>query len=179
MTCFFILPVAVVMCGCSLDYGEAMIEEEFSEEIPDTILIEFTHTVVEDDQVVVVLQAERAETYAKRHTTSLSGVRFYEYNDQGEIITEGRADRASFHTESQDAEIVGAITFHSVAEGMSIYAEHLFWEMENKILTSDPQESVRIDKEDGSFLEGKGFEADFRRKLIRLRDFRGRYAQEE
>ena len=168
-----------VLLGCSLDYADAIVEEDLSETVPDTVLFDIVHSVVRGGVVVVTLEADRGESYGAKHETSLYGVRFREYDGQGELITEGQAEQASYRSDTENAEMSGSISFRSIGEGVKFQAEYLYWEMENRRLTSRPEELVTIERDNGTFIEGKGFEADFQRKVIRLRDFRGRYVQEE
>src|SRR4030042_1404272 len=49
--------------GCSLSYEEARVSEQMAPEIPDTVMVGFTHTVVDEGRVWVRLSARRAEGY--------------------------------------------------------------------------------------------------------------------
>ena len=51
---------------------------------------------------------------------------------------------------------------------------------EGRRLEAEPEETVRLEKDDGSFVEGRGFTADFRRKRIEFSSqVRGSYVWEE
>jgi hypothetical protein len=171
---------AAVLGSCSLDYNPARLEEEIAAEIPDTVLIDFRHTVVSGDHVWVVLEARRAETYEKRGEIVLEGVRFREYNSQGELVSEAFADRAVYHNDSEDASAGGSIRIYSPKEEASLFAESLVWTREGKHLEADPNAVVRLEREDGSYVEGRGFSADFRRRRLQFDEgAEGRYVWEE
>jgi LPS export ABC transporter protein LptC len=171
---------AVLLGGCSLDYNPARLEEEIAAEVPDTVLTDFRHTIMSGDKVWVVLEARRAESYEKRKEVVLTEVRFREYDAEGELVSEALADRAVFHTDSENASADGAITIRSPREKASLSADSLVWTREGRILEADPQASVRLDKEDGSYVEGRGFRADFRRRRVEFAGrAQGRYVWEE
>ena len=152
--------------GCSLSYEEARVNEQMAPEIPDTVMIGFTHTVVEEGRVWVRLSARRAEGYDQSKRIVLDEVSFQEFDRQGSLATEAAADRAVYHSESEDAEVTGSILIRSPQEKATLTAESLSWIKEGRRLSSGPGQGVRLAKEDGSFLEGRGFQADFRRRRL-------------
>jgi LPS export ABC transporter protein LptC len=154
--------------GCSLNYEEARMAEEASPEIPDTVMTGFTHTVVDDGRVWVRLTAARAESYDQTRRVVLSGVRLEEYDEQGGLATEAVADRAVYHSDSEDAEVTGNILIRVPKEQATLAASSLNWVKEGRRLSSG--ESVRFTKENGSFLEGRGFQADFRRRRLEFKE---------
>lgn len=166
--------------GCSLDYSDARIAEDITEETPDTILINFTHTIVTNGKVSVILKAERAETFGKRKQVVLKNAHFLEFDEEGSVLTEGSADEAIFYTDSEDAHISGSIFIYSPEEETGIYAESFSWTKDGKKLQANPEDQVTLKKDDGSYVEGKGFKADFRKKKLEFSsEVRGRYVWEE
>lgn len=75
--------------GCELDYESAMMADEIAEDIPDTILLEFTHIVVKDGRETFRVGAERGEFYEKKRQTLFFGVNFQEFDAEGSLITRG------------------------------------------------------------------------------------------
>jgi len=166
----------LALCACSLDYGEAKVEETLRAETPETVLLDFTHTIVSGDVVAAVLKAQRAETYGKKKEIVLSEVYYSEYDQEGKLATEGWADQARFNTESEDAEVRGSIIIYSHTEKSALYAESLSWSKNGKRLKAGAEETVLLKKDDGSYVEGKGFEADFRENRLSFSAaVRGRY----
>lgn len=171
---------ACFLSACSLDYEQARFAEDLPSQIPETILIEFTHTVVARDRVWVVLEADRAESYSERKEISLEGVYFREFDGEGKLITEARADQAVFNTASEDTSVAGSIVIYSPREQASLQADRLSWTGDGRRLAASPEQTVRLQKDDGSFVEGRGFSADFRRKKLEFSSrVRGSYVWEE
>jgi LPS export ABC transporter protein LptC len=143
-------------------------------------MIGFTHTVVSEGRVWVQLSAQRAEGYDQSRKIVLSAIHFQEFDRQGRLATEASADRAVYHTDSEDAEVTGNILIRAPEEKASLTASSLSWVREGRKLSSGAGQSVRLAKEDGSYLEGRGFQADFsRRRLEFSQGARGGYVEEE
>jgi len=175
-----LLLLAAALAGCSLDYEEARVAQDMSAGIPDTVMTSFRHTVVTGGRVWVRLEAERAESYVKSKRIVLSGVRFEEYDSAGELVTEGRADRAVFFTDSENAEVSGGIRIRAPGEKAALSAGRLVWTKEGRRLEGGAGELVQIAKDDGAFISGRGFRADFRRRRLEFAEgVTGRYVEAE
>jgi LPS export ABC transporter protein LptC len=172
--------LCLLLAGCSLDYRPLQGAEQLREETPDAILINFTHTVVSGGALVRTLQAERAEIYDRKKETHLQKVYWVEYDEDGGLLSEAWADRAVWRPEREEAEVYGNIRLHSFEDRAWIHAQSLFWAGEGRVLTSRPEEPVVLEKENGSRVEGKGFQADFRRRRIEFAfQVQGTYVSEE
>ena len=79
--------------------------EEIGAETPESIMINFTHTIVSEGRVAVILKAQRAETYETRKEIQLQGVHYQEFDETGALVAEARSDRAIFYTEPEDAKV--------------------------------------------------------------------------
>jgi LPS export ABC transporter protein LptC len=152
--------------SCSLDYSQATLPEDLSDKIPETVLIKFKQTNVEKGKIKRVVEADKAENFTKAKRTVFSNLHYSEYDSDGSKIVEGKANQAIYETETENAEITGNIWFHSFTEKTSIYAESLSWKKKEKLLSSKPDDLVRVVKEDGSYVQGTGFETDLRLKQI-------------
>ena len=173
------LMTILLMAGCSLDYDQNMISDSMSESIPDTVLISFTHTVVRNGKAVFVITAEKAEAFSKKNRTLLTDVDFKEFDNDGKVTTKGRADHAVFYTDTENADLSGNLDFYSASENGGVTGDHLYWDSEKKVLNGDPDETVMLNKDSGSRLEGKGFEADFRYRTLSFdKDVKGSYQTE-
>jgi len=176
----FLVLLQLLLISCSLDYEQARVAESIPGQTPETILIDFTHTVVSGGRVWVILEADRAETYSERKEIVLEGVYFREYDEEGYLLTEAQAERAVFSTDSEDATVSGSIVIYSQEEKASLQASQLFWTREGRRLVAEDGQTVRLQKDDGSFVEGQGFSADFRRKKLEFASrVRGSYVWEE
>jgi LPS export ABC transporter protein LptC len=171
---------AVLLAGCSLSYEEARLAEGMAGEMPDTVMINFRHTVVNGGKLWVRLAAARAESFGKRKEVVLYGVRFQEYDTAGKLVTEAQADRAVFNVSSEDATAAGSIVIRAPEEKATLRAASLSWFKEGKRLEGGSGETVRLEKEDGSFVEGLDFKADFRRRRLEFgSSVRGSYVAGE
>ena len=168
------LPALLLSCllvvSCSLDYGQSQLTDEISDDIPDTILTGVSHTVVRDNTVRFRISAQRVEAFAEQNRQYLYDVTFTEYDTAGEIRTEGTADLADFQTDTEDVEISGNLRFYSVPDEAWLDARYLYWDSEERQLTSRPEESVSLERSDGTSISGRGFTAEMDRSVIIFTD---------
>jgi LPS export ABC transporter protein LptC len=166
--------------SCSLDYSQAILPEDLSEKVPETVLLKFKQTNVDKYKITQLLEADKAESFTKTKQTVFENLHYTEYDSDGVKIIEGKANQVIYQTETEDAEISGNIWFHSYTEKTSIYTESLSWKKKEKLLTSKPDQIVRVVKEDGSYIQGAGFETDLRLKqIVFTRGVFGTYKQEK
>lgn len=168
-----------LLIACSFDYEGARIAEDLDEEVPETVLIDFTRVRIDGGRPEFQISGSRAASYSKRMETEVEDVLFREFGDDGEITTEGRADRIRISTESEDAEIEGNIRFYHAGEETGIEADRLSWKNEERILAG-PEGEVTVSKKTGSALTGEGFRADMRHKRIEFSGgARGTWVEQE
>ena len=155
-----------LLAGCSFDYGAGTGPEQLADEVPETVLTSATHTVVRNGRVVAEISARQIENFAGAGRVVLNDVRYVEYDDGGAPVTTGRADRAVYYTDSEDAEVAGAVELRSASQEASLTAEELHWDHDGRLLTTDPEQVVAVIRDDGSSVRGAGFEAELRSKEI-------------
>jgi LPS export ABC transporter protein LptC len=160
--------VAAALAACSFDYEQATVSESLGEQVPDTILEGFSQTVVRDSKPTLVMEASRASTYAASKQVLLVDARFREYDSAGEVAIQGQAGRAIFHTDTENAELSGGIVLYSARDEATLRATSLDWDRDRRLARSAADASVVVEKDDGSRIEGRGFEADFRTHTIRF-----------
>jgi LPS export ABC transporter protein LptC len=174
------LLAALAAAGCSLDYKEAEMQESFAEGIPDTVLYGVTHRIVRKSHLAVSFEADKLESYTKKKLTLLTAIHFQEFSEAGDPVTEGRAESVTYHTETEDAELDGSVKVHSFKEKATVTTGSLAWANERKVLTADPTRTVVLEKEDGSYVTGSGFQGDFRTKIMSFSGpVVGRYVSED
>jgi LPS export ABC transporter protein LptC len=159
-------PLVILLAGCSIDYRGASVEEQAPASIPDTVAVGLLHRVHKDGRLSLELEAARAETWNAKNQTILSDAHFVEFDDKGGKATEGEARTVIFHSDTENAEISGAVHVHSAAEKGDVRADTLEWENKPRRLTAPPAEQVTILKEDGSTLTGTGFTGDFMKRQV-------------
>lgn len=156
--------------SCSLDYGDSQLADEISEDTPDSVLYEMRHTVVRDGTPRFIVVADRAETFDSSRMQYLYGIEFRELAPDGLPVTEGTAAYAEYETETEDFELSGDLRFYSAEEDAWLTAETLFWDSDERVLTSVPEEAVVIRRGDGTVIRGRGFVAEMGRSIIRFED---------
>ena len=175
-----LLCLSALASACSLDYQATDVEAGDTSQIPDTVASNINYRVVKNSKVALQLTADKSETYTSKKETLLSGAHFVEYDQEGDAVTDGKADSITFHTESQDAEISGSVSVYSSVQQGSISTESLTWKDTQKLLTANPTEKVVIKKDDGSYLTGRGFVGNFKIKELRFSGpVEGTYVYEE
>lgn len=153
---FFLL--FIVITGCSLDY-DSSVTESLDESIPTSRLYGVKRVQVQEGQPKVTFEAEEAVVWEKREETELFDFVFNEFGEQRDIITRGEADYLII-TDYNDAEIEGNIYGYSVRNEASVEADNLKWTDEKRLLSSRDESVVSIEMDNGSLLEGRGFNAD-------------------
>lgn len=158
-----ILAPALLLASCSFDYDSAKDPEALEESVPNSVQINYEHTVVENSQVVFRLRAGRAEYYSASNEIRLSNVSFAEYSPKdGTILTTGSAASAVFHTDTSNAELSGSFSVNSSANKARLSGDYLAWDDSRRVLEGRSDGSVSLSKDDGSWVTGRGFSADAR-----------------
>jgi LPS export ABC transporter protein LptC len=175
-----LLSCSLLAAGCSLNYEQAALEEKVAEGIPDTVLVGVVHKIHKGGRLTMEVEAARAETYNDRKQTILTDSRFTEFDAQGGKATEGQAGRIVFHSDTENAEISGAVKVHSATEKGAVTADSLMWQNKEKLLSAPLLERVLLKKDDGSYISGTGFQGDFnRRELTFSGPVQGTYVWED
>ena len=161
--------------ACSLDYGVTL-GEDLDERIPDTVIFNFVHTIVENGSPRFRLSAERAESFRSTRTLKLAGVSFVEYErvapgSNGSrsfavpvVAAEGRADSAVFNTETESADLTGKVSVRSARDGLTVTSAFISWDGEARLLEGGSESVTTIQDDDGSRVSGAGFKADAARR---------------
>jgi LPS export ABC transporter protein LptC len=157
---------AAVCLGCSINYREGQIVEELEDTVPNIRMTNLRHRMATKDRLIMEMTVRKSESFEAVKRISLYGVNFREYDQNGELTAEAKADSVTYHTDTQNAEIAGNIEFISHREKGGIRTQHLYWDDERRFLSSAPEEETEIFDEDGSRFFGKGFEADIKRLIV-------------
>ena len=155
-----LLALTLALASCSLDYGAGN-GGQGEAELPTARFTNYTHTIVERGAKAFELSAASAEAYEEADRTVLTDVRFSEYDpDTGELVSSGRADRAVFYPESEDADFIGNVWLESKRQDAILEGESLRWDGEGKRLEGGLEKTVTVRRGDGSWVSGAGFEAN-------------------
>jgi LPS export ABC transporter protein LptC len=160
---------ALASAACSLA-GYAAEAGASEAEAPTAVFTDYVHTVVERGKRMLELKASRAELYLSSKKTLLSDVSFFEYDpDTGELVSQGRADRAVYHGDTKDAEFSGSVRLESKRQDAVLQGESLLWIDKDKRLEGRLDRTVTISRSDGSSVSGAGFEASARDRSFSFR----------
>jgi LPS export ABC transporter protein LptC len=170
LECALAFAAAALAASCSLA-GYAQAQAGSETELPAAVFSGYEHTVVVRGKPEFQLKAERAEFYETSKKTLLSGVSFSEFDpDTGELLSQGRADEAVYHTDTKDAEFSGSVRLESRKQDAILEGEYLRWIDKDKRLEGRLDRTVTIGRADGSKVSGAGFEADARRRSFAFRE---------
>ena len=169
------LVVFSLASACSMDYGAAL-GENLDERIPDTVIFNFVHTIVENGSPRFRLSAERADAFRSTRTLKLVGVSFVEYERAAPgpdgsrstavpvVVAEGRAESAVFNTESESADLMGNVRVRAARDGVAVSSAFIRWDGEARLLEGPSESVTTIQDDDGSRVSGAGFKADAARR---------------
>jgi len=163
----FVSLLLLTLIGCELDYEGAIMVDEISEDIPDTVLIEFTHSLIRNGSKSLVIQSSRGEFYEKKKQTDFFEVNFFEYDSEGLVVTSGACDHARLYTDTEDVELWGGLEIFSAKDEAHLLGETLFWNDADGILSSPEDEVVSISQDSGTSFSGKGFTAETRSRTVK------------
>jgi len=156
------------LASCHFNYGDEGSGEDSS---PDAVFSNFTYTIMIRDARILEIKAERAESYSTVKKTELSGITFTQFDEKtGEPVATGRADSALVFTDTENAEFSGSVVLNWKAENTVLRAEYLNWDSDKKELSSRLDQTVEIEKSDGTRIRGAGFTASTRKRDFLFRD---------
>lgn len=161
----FIFAYIILLTACTLDYSDADIVENLSDEIPNTIIYKYETVEIQNGSPILKITADKAEVYDNKEETYLNNVDFYNFKED-EINNHGSSEYAVLKMKSGDAQLSGSILIESLEDETFLKAETLFWIDSEKRLSSNDEDYVTVKDEDGSQLSGKGFSADIKKKSI-------------
>lgn len=176
----FVSAVVLLCTGCKLDYKDADLAEDMDEEIPNSVLEDFSQVVVRDGSVSYTFSADHAELYDSKGLTYFDNIGFTEYKANGDTGTEGAAQHAIHDSKTDNIIFDGKIILNATAQDFVVKSDYLEWNNEEKILKSMDDTEVSIEQGDGSVVKGRGFVADAQGKsFVFLEEASGRYFEDE
>ena len=180
-TFFVFVSLMVLLCtGCKLDYKEAELAEDMDEQIPNSVLEDFSQVVVREGKVSYIFSADQAKLFDSTKLTYFDNIGFVEYKSDGSTGTEGAAERAIHDSKTDNIVFDGRIILNATNQDFVVKSDYLEWNNENKILKSLDDTEVSIEQGDGSMVKGRGFVADAQGKSFTfLEEASGRYYEDD
>jgi LPS export ABC transporter protein LptC len=155
--------VFLVCGGCSFDYGSSLAGED---ETPDVIMNDVEYVRVRDGDPQVRFKAELAERYEESRTMELKNFSFEQFErHSGEVNAAGSAGEAHVELDSGDINLAGGVTLAVESEDIVIETGRLDWKDEQRDLSGDGSDEVRINRANGTSFSGWGFSANARTRL--------------
>ena len=131
-------------------------------EIPDTVSENFRQVTVSSTGRIEI-ESQRVETFAKKELTVFFEASVKEFDAEGILILEGRAD----HIEtagSGDGFADGGVFVRNIPGEFRLEAERLEWDDKERLLSGVG--TVDIETGDGLTVRGEGFTADMARETF-------------
>ena len=176
----FVSSVVILCAGCKLDYKDADLAEDMDEQIPNSVLEDFSQVVVRDGSVSYTFSADHAELFDSTGKTYFDNIGFTEYKNDGSTGTEGAAEKAIHDSKTDNIIFDGKIILNATAQDFVVKSDYLEWNNDAKILKSLDDTEVSIEQGDGSLVKGRGFVADAQGKSFTfLEEASGRYFEDE
>lgn len=156
----FPLFTALLLAGCSFDYGSSLSGEE---ETPDIIMNDVDYVRIRDGEPQVRFKAELAERYEESRIMELKNFSFEQFERRGgEVNAAGRAGEAHVELDSGNINLGGGVTLAVESEDVVIETGKLDWKDEERDLSGSESDEVRINRANGTSFSGWGFSANAR-----------------
>ena len=176
----FVSSVVLLCTGCKLDYKDADLVDEMNEQVPNSVLDDFSQVVVREGRVSYIFSADHAELFDSTKLTYFDNIGFTEYKADGSTGTEGAAVKAIHDSKTDNIIFDGKIILNATAQDFVVKSDYLEWNNDAKILKSMDDTEVSIEQGDGSMVKGRGFVADAQGKSFTfLEEASGRYFEDD
>jgi len=153
----------VFMFSCSVKYEDQNKEVVKSQEVPDTMMENFKLIKMKKNVPYVEVLAKKAEIFDSQNRTLLYNTEFIEYDGHKQnVVTRGKADIVEYFNDTENATLTGNLNFYSKKEEIEISGESILWNSDLKSIGSGENDLMFLKKDDGSILEGYGFNADLK-----------------
>jgi LPS export ABC transporter protein LptC len=123
-------------------------------------------TMVVERENRLELTASRIASFPAEKYQEFTDLRFREYGPEGDLRLEGYADSGVMALDTENVELRGEVRFVSRVEDATIESDFLFWDADARILTGTEDGVVRMERDDGSWVEGRGLAVDGRRNSV-------------
>jgi hypothetical protein len=145
--------------GCTLDLTNS--SSVNPDDIPLLVMEDFVQTTTQEGRKLYSVQGKRYENFNARQEIRLKEFSFQEYDSEGTVVSEGRAEKATIKTKSNDARIEGTLQAKSSKQGVALTVEGgasggVDWNNDEKRMSTVEGSRVRLSKNDGSRISAQG-----------------------
>ncbi len=165
---FYVLFILFAFFSCIEEYQtEEEMEEQYNS-IPNISFKKITQVNVKHGRKQFVAMADNAEIYnnSKSNKMILKKLKFEQFDKKVEVVTSGRADKASLNFKNSDIKIEGNVDIYSKKEKAQLKTNYLLWEDKSKIIKGNMDDEINIKKDDGTEISGKGFKVETKKNII-------------
>ncbi len=155
-----VLIILVLLFSCSANSGTSGDSLQEKGIYPDLVMENTYSEVGQDSGSPIILNAERMILYSEDGYAMLENFSFTSKREDGEIETEGKADKGTVKLDGSQIELEGNVTFSRPGDNMMIKAESLVYNKESDEITT--KGSVVVNSDEGT-IEGEDFKGDLRR----------------
>ena len=159
-----LLLVALFLSACSFVSDDGERSEKIA--VPDIILEDAKYTLGQSGESPILITSSRMVFYSKDERATAEDMSFLQYDDEGNITLEGRADHADIDTGDRSMLLSGTVRLVQHRDGMRIEAEELYFSSSTEEIEADG--TVRVQSADGIF-SGTGFKGDLREESYSFR----------
>ncbi|MDR2608344.1 MAG: LPS export ABC transporter periplasmic protein LptC [Treponema sp.] len=146
--------------ACSFDYGDT---GDLENERPDLVMNDVEYVRVRKGDPQVRFMAELVERYEDKQIVDLKNFSFEQFDRRGEEINaRGRAGTAEVELESGNVELGDGVQISVQSEDFTVETGRLHWHDKDRVLSGNPEDEVRILRENGTSFSGWGFSANAR-----------------
>lgn len=180
-TVYIILAAMLLLeSGCRLNYKEAGISDTMDEAVPNSVLTDFSQTVVRNRKVAYTVEADSATSFDSSSSTCFTNISFREFDPEGNIGTEGAAADATYFSDTDNIIFDGDLVINSREQDFTLRSNYLEWNDRNRILKSRDDTPVTVEQGEGTVIKGRGFISDAARKTFTvLSSPEGKFTKEE
>ena len=150
---YVFLVMAVILCSCSLNYGQT---EDTASTVPEFIFTNARYKSYQNRKLINQMQAELLEQYKSDRASYAQNAQFFTWNTDGTMDTEGKARLLSVNSKEKIYSMFTDIVLKNYSQNMEIYADSLMFNANTEQLVSGADSSVTIKRKDLE-LTGKGF----------------------
>jgi LPS export ABC transporter protein LptC len=147
------------LAGCSLDLTTSGTTNP--DDIPLLVMEDFVQTTSQEGRKLYSVQGQRYENFNARQEIRLKEFTFQEYDSEGKVASEGRAEKATIKTQSNDARVEGTLQAKSAKQGVALSVEGgasggVDWNNDEKRMSTVEGSRVSLSKDDGSRISAQG-----------------------
>ena len=158
----FFLFVALIILGCSFDYGAS----NEGEGRPDIVMENIEYARVRRGELQARFRAESAQRWEDQQIMEIGNLYFEQYDNDGENINAiGRAGSARMELRSGNIFFSNGVFVDIESEDIIIRTGELDWIDNERILRGNSEGDVEIERSDGTIFTGRGFFANARSRI--------------